>query len=302
MQELAPARNLGTDWALGAERVEYDLSRVPIHSDVVTDPEPTAMVLDYHEALEVGIVLSGRQERSWEAFSCEIGPGDVWVASMWEPHGYRALVPHTTIVVLQFVPAFLQDVTVGELSWLTIFASPADKRPRVSTEKQRTRVRMLAEWMREEIQTQPPGYRTALKLCLANVFFELCREWRPPRPLDSRDGMPYTALSRIVPALDLLRERGPLAAGVREASQACGMSRATLNRLCREVMGISFAKLRMRAHVAFAAHRLLATDLPTDEIALEAGFSDASHFHRCFVKLYGQTPGQFRAKGWLAGR
>jgi AraC-like DNA-binding protein len=302
MHDLAPATNLGMDWAVGLQRVQYDLSRLPVHGDVVTDAETTDVVMDYHAALELGIVLSGRQERLWEGFACEVGPGDVWVANMWEPHGYRALVRRTTIVVLQFTPAFLQDATLGNLSWLTVFASPAHKRPRLSTEKQRTRLRTLGEWMREEIEKRPPQWLAALQLCVANVLLELSREWHPPRPLSSRKGMPYASLSRIIPALDLLREQGPSRVGVREACQACRVSRATLNRLCREVMGISFAKLRMRAHVAYAAHRLLTTDLPTDEIALEAGFSDASHFHRSFVKLYGQTPGQFRAKGWLARR
>ena len=70
-----------------------------------------------------------------------------------------------------------------------------------------------------------------------------------------------------------------------------------LNRFFRQATGVSFGKLRMRARLAHAAHRLLTTDATADIIAREAGFSDGSHLHRLFVRHYGQTPGQYRTRG-----
>jgi AraC family transcriptional regulator len=301
MEDGTRAINLGIDWAVGAERVEYYLSKVPVHGAVETHSAPTDTRIDYHAALEVGIVLSGQQERIWDGFSCQAGPGDVWLASMWELHGYRTIMAQTTIVVLQFTRAFLEDLMLANLSWLAVFGAPAETRPHISNEKQRKRVQTLAQWMREEIENRPSGYLSSVRLCLSNVLLELCREWRPPRSGHLRGDPLHSCLSRIMPALDLLRERGPSLVGVAEASSACAISRTTLNRLCHQAMGLSFGQLRLRARLVYAARQLVATNLSIDEVASEVGFSDGSHLHRSFVKLYKQTPGQFRDSGRRRG-
>ncbi len=59
-------------------------------------------------------------------------------------------------------------------------------------------------------------------------------------------------------------------------------------------MGVTFGRFALRARLAFAAHRLLSTDLSVEAIAAEANFTDASHLHRHFVKHYGQTPRAYR--------
>ena len=148
--------------------------------------------------------------------------------------------------------------------------------------------------MREEIEQRRPHWLTALQLGLVRVMLELCRDWEPRGVARDHNGTLSNKLSRIVPALELLRERGPAGVGVPEAAAACGMSRATFSTIFRQTMGLSFGRLRLRAHLAYAAHRLLTTDLATDAIAAEAGFTDASHLHRAFVKHYGCTPGHYR--------
>jgi len=60
------------------------------------------------------------------------------------------------------------------------------------------------------------------------------------------------------------------------------------------MMGLSFAKFRLRARLAYAARLLLTTRLPTEAVATQAGFVDGSHLHRSFVRRYGTTPGQYR--------
>ena len=85
--------------------------------------------------------------------------------------------------------------------------------------------------------------------------------------------------------------------GVTEAAHACGMSRSLLNHLFHQAVGVSFVQLRTRAHLTYAAHLLLTTDLKVEQVAAEAGFSDGSHLHRVFPKHYGCTPGQYRARG-----
>jgi AraC-like DNA-binding protein len=61
-------------------------------------------------------------------------------------------------------------------------------------------------------------------------------------------------------------------------------------------MGTSFGQFSLRARLGYAAHRLLASDLTVEAIAQRAGFVDASHFHRTFVRHYGCTPRTYRER------
>ena len=303
MSNVPPVDDLGIDWAVGARKYDYHLSRVPAYAEVTypdpEEPRGPGMWLDYHQGMEFGVILSGGVERywDWDGFSRASRAGDVWMASMWEPHGYRDPERDTVGVQVYFLPDFLGDTRFGELSWLTIFSAPPNQRPQVSTAVQRERVLYWGQRMFEETEQRSPGWLTAVKLAVINVLFELSRDWTPPQTAHSAENDPHASLARIMPALDLIRERGPLFVRVEQAAEACNMSRTTLNRLFGQTMGITYGKFRLRAHLAQAAHLLLTTDLPTEKIAEEAGFSDGSHLHRSFLKHYGQTPGQYRESG-----
>ncbi len=300
---------LGIDHVTKVRRLEHYLSAdSPVFASVDSYPEPTELSFDQHEGIEVGVLLSGYQERHWEGFTCDIGPGETWLAAMWEPHGQRGKVPNTGFVVVIFLPEFLEGIELADLPWLSMFSAPASQRPQVTSNRQRERLLSIAQAMGEELQEQRPRWMTGLRIGVVSLLFELFRDWSPPI-MPSRSGTSAgNRFSRIMPALDLVRDRGPQTVGVAEAARACNVSRTTLNRIFRETMGISFGRFRLRAHLAHATQRLLTTDLPVEHIATETGFTDASHLHRAFLKHYGKTPGQYRAEGrrlssvGLAGR
>ncbi len=286
---------LGIDPVTKVKRLDHYLTpSSPIHVRVFTWDEPTPLDFDFHDGIEIGVLTSGCQERHWEGYSRDILPGDTWSVAMWEPHGWRAKVPGTGYVVVIFLPEFLEGTEMADLPWLSIFAAPPSERPRMTTDKQRKRMLDIAGSIRDELEEDHPLLMTGLRIQVTRLLFELMRDQSSPYAV-RRGANLGNKLSQVMPALTMLRERGPRAVKVAEAARACSLSRTTLNRLFRESMGVSFAKFRMRAHLVHATQRLLATDLPLDEIAKEAGFTDASHLHRSFVKHYGKTPGQFRA-------
>jgi AraC-like DNA-binding protein len=285
--------DLGIDPVTKVKRLDHYLTpSSPIHVRIAT-VDTTALDFDYHDGIEVGVLVSGCQERHWEGYTCDIEPGETWLVAMWEPHGWRAKVPGTGYVVVIFLPEFLDGTELADLPWLSIFATPPSQRPRITSDKQRKRMLDIAGSIREELEEDRPLWMTGLRIQVMRLLFELLRDQSLPG--GARPGASLgNKLSQVMPALTMLRERGPRAVKVVEAARACNLSRTTLNRLFRESMGVSFAKFRMRAHLVHATQRLLTTDLPLDEIAKEAGFTDASHLHRSFVKHYGKTPGQFR--------
>lgn len=274
---------------------DYQLTpELPIQPLVSAHPRPTPLQIDLHEGIEVGVVLSGEQERHYPDWTINLTAGDVWLQPMWEPHGWRAAAPDTNSLILIFLPEFLADEKIGELPWLSLFAAPAQLRPWVRDSKLRAKALLIGEEIAEEITRREHGWLAAVRLGMLRLLFALSRQWSPPTEPPDLSRVKTSNLSRVMPAIALIQERRPGSVSVQEAAAACGLSRSRFNSIFRQTMGTSFGQFSLRARLGFAAHRLLTTDLTVEAIAQRAGFVDASHFHRTFVRHYGRTPAQYR--------
>ena len=242
----------------------------------------------------MGVVLSGEQERHYPDWAVNLTAGDVWLQPMWEPHGWRAAAPDTNSLILIFLPEFLADEKIGELPWLSLFAAPAQLRPWVRDSKLRAKALLIGEEIAEEITRREHGWLAAVRLGMLRLLFALSRQWSPPTEPPDLSRVKTGNLSRVMPAIVLIQERRPGSVRVQEAAAACGLSRSRFTSIFRQTMGTSFGQFSLRARLGFAAHRLLTTDLTVEAIAQRAGFVDASHFHRTFVRHYGRTPAQYR--------
>lgn len=78
-----------------------------------------------------------------------------------------------------------------------------------------------------------------------------------------------------------------------------GIHRAHLHRVFSKACGHSLREQRARTRARLAA-KLLATQLPLADIALECGYYDQSQFCRQFKKTAGMTPSTFRARFFSA--
>ena len=295
MEDPVLYAEIATDWLLRAQPREHGLNRdSPVSAGVSHHPEPTPLDFDVHRGLEVGIMLSGQQERHFEDLVVAMGPGEAWMCAMWEPHGWRAVLPDTRAVVCTFLPEFLGDESFEGVHWLAPFAVPPSERPRVRDARTRATVLAIGEELRAEVERKAPQWRSAFRLGVLRLLLTLLRDWTRPNADRAGTRVRATYLSRIMPALTMLHADPSRRLTLPAAAAACNLSRSRFTVLFREAMGMSFANFRLRARLAFAAHQLLTTDRPTEAVARETGFADASHLHRAFVKHYGSTPGQFR--------
>jgi len=286
-----------TDWVLSATWHDYQLTPdSPIHPIVSTHPRPRPLQVDLHEAMEVGIMLRGKQERHYPDGKLDLTAGDVWLQPMWEPHAWRPVLPDTENVVLIFLPEFLGEENLGDVSWLTPFAAPPQDRPWVRDDGLRAEAFSIGRQLAEEIVRRDNAWLTAVRLGVLRLLFLLSRHWSPPPGSVGTFSIGANTLSRIMPAIALIHERRPGTVTVAEAAAACGLSRSRFGTLFRQTMGSSFGHFSLRARLGYAAHRLLTTGMPVEAIAQKVGFVDGSHLHRAFVKHYGCTPREYRVR------
>lgn len=81
-----------------------------------------------------------------------------------------------------------------------------------------------------------------------------------------------------------------------EIARQLGVSREYLSRLFREEYGLSPREYALQTRMEEARRLLRVTDWPQKRIALELGYHDSAAFHRAFMRVFGVTPGEFRAQ------
>ncbi|MBD0370723.1 MAG: helix-turn-helix transcriptional regulator [Pyrinomonadaceae bacterium] len=81
-----------------------------------------------------------------------------------------------------------------------------------------------------------------------------------------------------------------------EMAQAVNLSAEHLRRLFKSEIGMTPVQYQKKLRLLEARRLLESTFLNVQEIMVQVGLSDDSHFVRDFKKLYGLTPAQYRAR------
>ncbi len=283
------------DTFLSPRQEQHPLGDGPLYAIASFNDEPLPLDIHVHRELEVGLVLSGEEQIHFydEQLTCR--PGEVWLCSSWEPHGWRIPHPHVRTVVLIFQPEFLGEEMLGDLPWLTLFSVPPGQRPQLRTAEGQRQALLVGGTLRREIEAQQPDWETLVRLQLLHLLMLLKREWGRDRPAPSGH-VRLGTLARVMPALALTHSTPWRRVSVAEAASACGLSPSHFQSVFRQAMGMGFGQFGLRARLAYAANRLLSTDRSVAAIAAEAGFADDSHLHRHFREQYRVTPKEYRAR------
>ncbi|GAB1584169.1 helix-turn-helix domain-containing protein [Phyllobacterium phragmitis] len=85
--------------------------------------------------------------------------------------------------------------------------------------------------------------------------------------------------------------------GLDELAKGCGLSRSHFARAFKTTTGMSPLRWLHVQRINRAKDLLLNSALPVDQIALQCGFADQSHFTRAFLKAVNATPGAWRRRG-----
>lgn len=113
---------------------------------------------------------------------------------------------------------------------------------------------------------------------------------------DAMTGTPW-----LDPVRDLLHAEFRTKLRMHALADLAGVHEVHLARAFKRRYGCSPMYYLRRLRFAWAREQLTLSDRPIAEIAIEAGFSDQSHFGRHFRKLAGVTPAAYRAGTRLSG-
>jgi len=251
-----------------------------------------------HPGLEVGLVLRGRIDMTFERAEVACGAGQAWLCGMWEPHAWEIREPGTRSIALVFLPELLAEQPVDAPPYFDLFALPAERRPLVQDPEMRQELAEIGRAIARELRGQKAHWQSMVRLDLLRLLGEHLRAGGAEAPGGIETGAPRDRckLPQIMPAIKLIRDTPWARITAAEAATRCGVSESTFRDTFKRAMGISFGRFRLSARLAYAAHRLLYTDHTVEAVAGEAGFTDSSHLHRAFREHFGCSPAAYRSQ------
>jgi AraC-like DNA-binding protein len=237
---------------------------------------PSGFVIPRHEHTNAFfcILLEGCCTTSWErrtwtgqAGSLTLYPAGLAHANRWHDSGGRALN-------VEFAQPWLARLQ-GRTAVLDRPAEHAGGPPL-----------WLAKRLVQECRLQDD----VSVLAVEGLVLELVAECaRSPSKLPPRH--PPRWLERV---RDLLHDRFAGHLSLDEVAAVAGISADHVARSFRRHHGCTLGEYVRRLRVEYACRRLAGSEVPLVEVALEAGFTDQSHFTKTFKRLMGVTPAVFR--------
>jgi len=103
---------------------------------------------------------------------------------------------------------------------------------------------------------------------------------------------------RVVRIEQMISATPPTELSISLLAAAVCLSESRVRALFREVTGISLYRYILLNKLRFATNRLMAGD-SVNGAAMEAGFTDSSHFHKMMVQLFGMSPSAFLKENLL---
>ena len=287
----APAL-LPAEW----QRVGVRLSdSEPIHAALVSARSETTPEWDMHYGVELGLVMSGRMRRLWRSRQTELGPGQAWYCGIWERHGWQVLEAPCDQLVLVILPEVLVDPglpAARQCDCLAPFRVEPERRPQVDGSL-RQRVLATGQHIVGKLDLPDPMRQLWVRALSFELLLLLQKDWHPPAPQSVPTSGSFESFAEAMELVFRARRRVTTA----EAAAACGMSTTTFTRSFTAATGISFARFSLRHRLGEAAAQLLQTSNTLEAVSADWGFTDSSHFHRCFLRHYGRCPGAYRKTG-----
>ena len=251
---------------------------------------------DMHYEVELGIVVSGKMIRKHGNWEHLFSKGDIWLNSIWEPHGTEIIEVPIELMMFHIYPPALAQMYFPEyrnINWLSLFTSPIDTRPSSLTKNPDLPLKIanLAFTIFKMQQQHPsPTYNLKVRQLMMELLIGIAEENSEQIGHGHVSQSNYAKINKAIELVFTSQEMVTF----EEAVRVSGINRTHFAKYFKEFMGMSFAKFALRYRLGCAAEDLISSNLSIKEIASKWGFTDSSHFYRNFVKSYYVTPANFR--------
>ncbi len=255
--------------------------------------------LHFHNCLEIGICHSSGGQIQIEGQTLPFKAGDVTCIPRHVPHTTYSMKDNPSLWSFMFWDPDCLFKNQFRSSG-TNLEKPTAK-PNVShyiyPKEKFPRVHRLATAVLDELNRKDCYYEESAKGLLFALYVELIRI----NSDTSGAQEPITESNRedlltIMPALNHIYKNYMTPIRVNDLAELCYLSPSHFRRIFHETMGTSPALFIRSTCIEEACKLLQATDDSILSISEQVGFRSISSFNRCFAKLLGDSPREWRKK------
>ena len=249
-------------------------------------------LLDMHQAIHLGMLTAGEITGTAAGRVSVFRSGVFYLTAPWEIHGAMSTETGFELQMLTINP----DVLFSALprcrnAFQSFFLLTPDTRSRLlANAKQQPAFQRLFRKLEHIRKKSGPYAKTRQWLAAETFLVDFLEALAPPEP-EGGCGK-NTGYGKLLPALRELHNTGKaMSAGT--AAEHCSLSVDYFSHLFKQNFGVPFSVYEMNHRLNRAAEHLLQNRSSLKETAQLFGFSDKSHFCRCFRKNFGIPPGAF---------
>lgn len=274
-----------------AERVIELPFNVPL--DIRLEPHHADTVIHCHQFSELVIVLHGSALHRSPGGEHRIGAGDVFVLHGDQAHGYSESDTLTLVNILfRMEQLALPLCDIDSLSgYHVLFTLEPALRERTKFEsrlqlsvEQLSAVHGRLQMMLREREARAPGCQFAMLAHFMLIVCDLCRFYSR---LDTPEAR---SLLRLGSVLGYMHRNFAEPITLDQLAEVGCMSRRTLTREFREVLGASPIDYLIRERIGRAKEMLADSSMTISEVAYRVGFQDSNYFSRKFREVTGVSP------------
>jgi AraC-like DNA-binding protein/mannose-6-phosphate isomerase-like protein (cupin superfamily) len=262
----------------------------------IRDPQPE-FPMHSHGFDELVIIFKGTAMHIIDGQEFPVKAGDVFVISQNHEHQYvemhglalaNILFDSQVLLMEQWDIRALPGFHVL-FSLEPAFRSQHNFRSRLQlSERQLNQTNELVHDLTRETEQRTPGYRVMAKGLFMQLAVTLSRAYSAKPSEESLD------LLRIGDAIAHIETNYTEKITLDELARKSHLSQRHFSRVFQECIGRPPIDHLMHVRCQKAADFLKGTDRTITDIAFGCGFSDSNYFTRCFRKVMGQTPKQYR--------
>lgn len=259
---------------------------------------PTNTLFHYHDYMELLYGVSGDTTAFVGTEVYSLVAGSMILVPSEVAHHVRAYGEESVHIVVKFSPSvlFSEEQTIAEYSYarLLLRATEMGKLFFTAEEISDLPLSALFSHIKSEWDNARFGYEFALRSDVIGIMLHIMRLWEKEKPTLSTLSVTEEQTHLLTQAISYIKENYR-DFNEQTCAQMLGVSSAHLSRVFKKGMGgISFSNYLVGVKLKEAEKLLVSTDTPITEIALDVGFSTASHFISAFRKRYRMTPAHYR--------
>ncbi|MEC0169145.1 AraC family transcriptional regulator [Paenibacillus graminis] len=253
--------------------------------------------LHFHNHLEIGICYSDSGIMEFQGEPVPFTAGDVTFIPRYLPHTTYSS-PDTASL---WSYLFFSPEELFQHSFKSVFSSfepdlwAVTGKNCILNKEQYPKVYTLATSVVEELKQQKPYYQENAYGLLLSLYIELLRIHSTNEMLAEHEAEHSLKGDFVIsPALEYITKNYMTSITIDSLAGLCHLSTTHFRRKFHEIMGAAPLEFLSRTRIEQACKQLKSTDDSILSISGQVGFHSISSFNRCFSRLMGESPKQWR--------